>query len=469
MTDSISVLHVTAHLGGGVGKALSGLTLNTPPESGVSHAIVCLEPPQKTQFLEQLTSSGCHVTVAPDRATLAGLIEASDIVQLEWWGHPATIAALCDGPLPAMRLLVWCHISGLHTPIIPSRLMTSANSCLFTSPCSYGAPEVAQLLPTHRDRMDVVYSAGGFTGLELPERRSDAPLAAGYLGSLNFAKLHPHYVEFLAAVTVPGFTVRMIGDITNRDILEQQCREAGRPAMLEFRGYTTDVASELAAINVLPYILNPRHYGTSENALLEAMAMGVVPIVLDNPAERYLVTDRVTGLIVRTPQEFGEAVTWLANHPQERQEIAMQASSSVRDRFSVDKMCEALNRHYLSALAEDKTLFPFDSGLGRTPAEWFLAGQRHPEFFTTDEGFGTIDELTLPGLLERTKGSAYHYHKNFPEDTRLSQWAERLEALCVVHEKSPDTATTCNLFRKIGRDTPCARRSSFCNSSIEKT
>jgi hypothetical protein len=457
MTDSISVLHVTAHLGGGIGKALSGLVLNTPPESGVSHAIVCLEPPEKMQFLEQLTTSGCHVTVAPDRATLTGLIEASDIVQLEWWGHPATMAALCSDPLPAMRLLVWCHISGIHTPILPTSLIKFAHRCLFTSPCSYGAPEVAQLLSTHRDRIDVVYSAGGFTGLELPERRSDAPLAAGYLGSLNFAKLHPRYVEFLEAVTVPGFMVRMIGDITNRHILEQQCREAGRPGMLEFRGYTTDVASELAAINVLPYILNPLHYGTSENALLEAMAMGVVPIVLDNPAERCLVTDSVTGLIVRTPREFGEAVTWLANHPQERQKIAMQASSSVRERFSVDKMSDALNRHYSSALGEDKTLLPFDARFGRTPADWFLAGQRRPEFFTADEWSGTIDELTLPGLLEKTKGSAYHYHKNFPEDKRLSRWAERLEALMLVHEKNPDPATTSNHLREIGRDI-CPRR-----------
>ena len=429
MNDTIKVLHITAHMGGGIGKALSGLVLNTPPECGISHSIACIESPEKTQFLEQLTDSGCLVIVAPSHENLARLIEATDVVQLEWWGHPAIIAALCGGPLPAMRLLVWCHVSGIHTPIIPARLMESSHRCLFTSPCSYEAAEVAQLLPTHKKRLDVVYSAGGFDGFELPDRRCDAPLAAGYLGSLNFAKLHPRYVEFLSAVIIPDFTVRMIGDITNRDILEQQCRQAGRPDMLKFHGYTTDVASELATINVLPYLLNPQHYGTTENALLEAMAMGVLPTVLDNPAARCLITDRKTGLVITTPRELGDSVAWLTHHPQERQNIALQAALSVRDRFAVGRMTEAFNRQYASVCEEDKDVIYFDAMFGRTPSEWFLASQRHPEFFISNERSDMIDDLTLPGLLERSKGSVFHYSKKFPNDTRLSQWAERLEVL----------------------------------------
>ena len=134
----------------------------------------------------------------------------------------------------------------------------------------------------------------------------------GYFGSLNFAKLHPHYVDFLAAVDKPGLTVRLIGDLTNRDILERQSALIGREGMFEFRGYSTDIAAELKAINVLAYLLNPEHYGTTENALLEAMAVGIVPIVLDNPAERHIIEDNRTGLIVSTPSEFSKAVYWLA-------------------------------------------------------------------------------------------------------------------------------------------------------------
>jgi len=425
----INILHITAHLGGGIGKALSGLIRDTPPESGVRHAIVCLEPPEKLQFVEKLAAAGCPVVVAPSPETLAESIEEADIVQLEWWGHPATAAALCRGPLPPLRLLVWCHVSGIHTPVIPGRLLTGAHRFIFTSPCSYEASEVVRLSPEERERTGVIHSSGGFAGLDAPERDPDAPIAAGYLGSLNFAKLHPSYVDFLTAVDIPGFTVRMIGDVTNRQVLEERCRQAGRPGMLDFAGYTTDVARELAGINVSPYLLNPRHYGTSENALLEAMAMGVVPIVLDNPAERCLVTDRDTGLIVRTPAELGEAVAWLARNADERRRLSRRASAAVRDRFSVSRTVEAFSFQYRAVAGEGKRDISFAYIMGRTPSEWFLATQRRPEIFMDSPPAGTIDEFTLPGLFEKSKGSIFHYVRQFPNDVRLVEWANIISGL----------------------------------------
>lgn len=428
MSEALNVLHLTAHLGGGVGKALSGIILSTPADAGIRHEIVCLEIPEKSQFVDKLSDAGCPVTINPSPEALAERIEAADIVQLEWWGHPAIPAALCRGPLPPMRLLVWCHVSGIHTPIFPERLLNEAHGVIFTSPCSYAAQEVARLSSRARNNTGVIHSSGGFSGLAVPERAPDAPLAAGYLGSLNFAKLHPCFVDFLAAVTVPGFSVSMIGDTTNQDVLQNQCRQAGRPELLAFRGYRTDIAGELAAINVFPYLLNPRHYGTSENALLEAMAMGVVPVVLDNPAERSLVADHETGLIVQTRDDFAAAISWLNRNPQERQRLSCQVAATVRKRFDVSHTIAEFSRYYTAITDADPTEFPFLSILGHTPAEWFLANQRYPEFFTKYQHPGTIDELTLPGLLEKTKGSVFHYRNYFPDDERLARWAQTLEA-----------------------------------------
>jgi L-malate glycosyltransferase len=428
MTAPLTVLHITAHLGGGIGKALSGLILNTPTESGIRHKIACLEPPEKSQFIDKLTAAGCPITISPDHDALVRLMGKADIVQLEWWGHPAVMATLCNATLPPMRLLVWSHVSGIHTPILPERLLTAAHAVIFTSPCSYEAHEVARLCPEEKERTGVIHSCGGFAGMDTPARATNAPLAAGYLGSLNFAKLHPRYVDFLTAVDIPGFTVKMIGDLTNRQVLKDQCRRAERPTLLEFAGYTTDVAAELAAINVFPYLLNPRHYGTSENALLEAMAMGVVPVVLDNPAERSLVTDRETGLIVRTREEFAAAISWLDRNPQERQRLSQRAVETVRGRFDVSRSVAAFSRWYASVGNAGKEVISFANLCGDAPSDWFLSSQRYPEFFTDNRPFGTIDEETLPGLFEKTKGSVFHYRNHFPDDERLAQWALRLEA-----------------------------------------
>lgn len=396
-------------------------------EAEVKHVITTLEMQEKPQFVEIVRQHGGEITVCPSPELLGDLVAAADIVQLEWWNHPATLRALCTVTLPPLRLLVWSHVSGLYNPVLPVGLIEVADRFIFTSPCSYGANAVLTLKPEQRKKLDVVSSSGGFTGFPFPQETGGSPLVAGYIGTLNFAKLHPDFVGFLSAVNEPRFTVRMIGDVTNRDILERQCAEAGRPGMLDFRGYTSDVVSELSSVNVLVYLLNPRHYGTTENALIEAMAMGIVPVVLDNPAERNIVTDRVTGLVVRTPEEFAGAVRRLSENPAERHAMGLRAAASVRDRFTAGRMESALRAHYKELLSVPKKTIDFSNIFGSDPADWFLSCQGHPEMFTanskvTDETY----RFSRYDLLEQTKGSVFHFQRCFPGNPRINQWAARL-------------------------------------------
>ena len=427
----MQVLHLTAHLGGGVGKALSGLVAQASKSgSGVKHLFVSLEKPEKDQFVNHVRQHGGEVIICPDNKRLEKLMSDSDIVQLEWWNHPATIKTLCSPSIPPIRLLTWCHVSGLYNPIIPQGLIRSSQKFLFTSPCSFESKEVMSLGSEFRERLGVVSSSGGFDGL--PERRpaADERIAVGYIGSLNFAKLHPRYVDYLAAVKIPGFRVRMIGDLLNQDVLNQQCDSFGKTGMLEFRGYVSDVASELSSINVLAYLLNPEHYGTTENALLEAMATGIVPIVLDNPAERQIVTDHTTGLIVRSPGEFAEAIEWLSNNPAERQKVGSQAAKSVRERFSAEKMETSLNRYYQEVLHVEKRKIAFSEIFGKDPAQWFLSCQKDKHIFGEDGSINADRSVPLSyGLFEKTKGTVYHFSEYFPENLRLKLWAKNLKSL----------------------------------------
>lgn len=427
----IQVLHITAHMGGGVGKALSGLVAQASRSgSGVKHLIVSLEEPEKSQFVDLARGYGCKVIVRPSRDRLEKLIKDSDIVQLEWWNHPATIKCLCSLSMTPVRLLIWCHISGLHNPIIPKKLILASHKFLFTSRCSFQATEVMELEPEIGDRLGVVSSSGGFS--ELPEvcRKADRSISAGYIGSLNFAKLHPRYVDYLAAVEIPGFKVRMIGDLINQDVLSRQCDSLGKTGMLEFRGYSSDVASELASINVLAYLLNPEHYGTNENSLLEAMAMGIVPIVLNNPAECQIVDDQNTGLIVRSPVEFAEAVKWLSDNPGDRQRLGSQAAKSVRERFSVEKVEASLNLHYQKILSMGKKEIVFSEIFGTNPVEWFLSCQKNRKIFAEDGSIRLGGGISLShGLFEKSKGTTFHFSEYFQENSRLKSWAKSLKSL----------------------------------------
>ena len=72
----IKVLHLAAHLGGGVGKALSGLATQAHASGAeFEHSFVCFEQPEKTQFIKQIRQCGGKVAICPDREQLAGLID----------------------------------------------------------------------------------------------------------------------------------------------------------------------------------------------------------------------------------------------------------------------------------------------------------------------------------------------------------------------------------------------------------
>jgi len=428
----MKVLHLTAHLGGGIGKALSGLAAQAHQSGAdVRHTFVCFEQPEKMQFIDLIRQSDNAVIVNPSTEQLYNLIENTDILQLEWWNHPATLRALCSLPRCSARLIVWSHLSGLLNPIIPIELMRKAQRALLTSSCSLAAKEVASLTEELGDRLGVVSSSGGYAGLPLPSSNPiDETLKVGYFGSLNFAKLHPAYIDYLSAVTLPHFKVRVIGDLTNQEELNQQCIKSGRPDMLEFRGYVTNIASELTKINVLAYLLNPEHYGTTENALLEAMATGIVPVVLDNPAERRIIENGETGFIVHSPKEFSDVIAWLSNHPKERQRIGTNAAKSVRTQFTVERMEASLNAHYQAVVRLKKIDVMFKEIFGNDPADWFLSCQGNRTVFMEDGQINLDKGQAIPfGLIEKNKGTVFHFHRIFPENYKLAMWANNLAEL----------------------------------------
>ncbi|NJA06638.1 glycosyltransferase family 4 protein [Methylococcaceae bacterium WWC4] len=424
----IRVLHITPHLGGGVGKALSGLARQAAGENaGVSHRFICLEALEKTQFVEAITSLGdpnfaVEVCPSPDRLRVA--MAEADIVQFEFWNHPLLPKYLCEAELPPHRALFWCHISGLGNPRIPAGLAAIADRWVFTSACSLDNPVFADLSDAERQSLGVVSSAGLADLPPLPQRLGRPP-RLGYVGTLNFAKLHPRFVEFLAAVPLADLRVKLLGDIANRAQLQARCIAAGRPELLEFAGYSEDIVAELAELDILVYLLNPLHYGTAENALIEAMAMGVVPIVLDNPAERRIVTHGQTGLVVNGPADFAEALSDLINQPERRRALAQQAAEFARTRYTFAEMTAGLNTHYLDLMNAEKRQPAYAAVFGNRPCDWFKAFQ-NPNGPYADDGSIPAGADLAHGDFERSKGSVFHFLKYFPDNPRLRSWSRAL-------------------------------------------
>lgn len=409
----MKIVHITPHLGGGVGKALSCLIGRAVEVGLVDHAVLCLEEPQKRQAVDAIVAAGCRVMIQPSIAEVQTAIADADVVQLEFWNHPEIPRLLCALESAPMRLLVWCHVSGLYNPRIPPDLFATNAAIVFTSPCSLEHSAVR-----HSGKDFPVVSSGCVDGLPVfQERAMMSRLRVGYVGTLGFTKLHPDFVSFLADLPDEALPVHLYGDVANREVLEAQCAALGRSGLLRFHGYVTDIAAVLADLDVLVYLLNPHHYGTAENALIEAMAMGVVPVVLDNPAERAIVVHGQTGYVVRDKDEFQAALHLLLTDPQGRRTMARRAADRVRGCFTAVRMQEGLSVEYCALMRQKKTVFRFAEIFGHTPGDWFSSFQPDGIFIR-----GQQDSIEYS-----SKGSVHHFLSKFPYDLDLQRWATMLE------------------------------------------
>lgn len=430
----IRILHITPHLGGGIGKALSTLvenTRNTEPE--IHHTFILLEELEKDFFARKISDAGGKLIFANQEKHIESFINAADIVQLEWWNHPAIFRFLYHLPPVTARFMVWCHQSGLSTPLLPSCLIESANRIILTSECSLSADTIKNSTALKRKKVSIISSGSGCDNLPaLKERNSihtdkGTAITAGYFGSLNFSKLHPDFVSWLGAINIPEFKVRMIGDQINRDVLEYQCQKIERPNLLEFAGYKKDIASELSRLDVLIYLLNPFHYGTAENSLLEAMAMGVIPIVLNNPAEKAIVTHGENGFIISSPEELAQQIYHLQNDLQTRRLIGENAAKFVQKFYTGHRMGQAFKAQYTSLIVENKKAINFKSIFPDDPSELFLVCQRDKKKFTQNQLLSpNINHYKIYQQLEKTKGSAFHFLQYFHENTELKEWCKNL-------------------------------------------
>jgi glycosyltransferase involved in cell wall biosynthesis len=254
----------------------------------------------------------------------------ADIVQLHYWNHPALSATLRTVTLPPARVLVWCHVLGLHAPqVLTADIARYADRLIVTSDASapaegYRAAIAAgipvDLVPaiTDRSRLD------GFT----PRRHEGC--VVGYLGVVNAAKMHPRFPEMCAAVRHPDVRFAIYGGGGGEEELARRVAELGIDHRVDLFGPTEDVRGAFEGMDVFGYPLAPDSYATSEKVLQEAMWVGVPPVILAHGGAAGMVVDGVTGLVVDDEAGYARAIDRLASDPALRARLGEAARLHAR-------------------------------------------------------------------------------------------------------------------------------------------
>lgn len=446
--NKINVLHVTPHLGGGVGTVILNWLQkeyeNTDNE--FFHKIASLEV-SKNPSVREFKDKGLIILEGfyENWENLKELIKYQDIIIVHWWNHPKLFDILVNMEFPPCRLIVWSHCSGLYPPyVIPIKLIEFSDLFVFVSPVSYESNEIKALSVDLKQKLDVVWSAFGSESFQGYLNKSQELFNIGYTGTCSYVKLHPEFIKMCCRINIPNrhFIVCANDDIGK---ISAEAAEMGIADKFSFYQSVTDIKEYLATFDVFGYPLQPKHFGTSEQALGEAMMAGVVPVVLNNPAEKYIVEDGKTGIIAKTTEEYCKAIEFLYYNPDKREDMARDAIAAAREKYSIEKKMKDWRRIFYKILKIEKRSRIWDRNRKRrkTGAEVFIEsigdyGKIFMEYIKAKQK-GDVKNLSyseecIVELFKTNlqwyadnKGGVKQYLKVFPDDIYLNIWNRLLE------------------------------------------
>ena len=390
-----NILHITPHLGGGVGRVLlSWLGFDRTD----SHTIATLDY-ANDNAVEFCAKNHIEIVSRISVSNLLKRIEPADITVIHFWNHPLLYDFLVRNKLPKSRIIIWSHISGANPPyVFNNKLLDITDKFVFTTPISYK-------YINNSPKLCCILSTGGVEEFYNIKKAPHDTYNIGYIGTVDYAKMHPDFVETLTKTNADRIFIAGWG---NEKEIFKNCDER-----FNILGKISEVKLLLSELDVFAYMLNPNHYGTGEQVLQEAMAAGVVPVVMDNPCELSLVEHNKTGLVAKNPEEYINYVNILKTDSKLRQALSNNAKEYAKVNFILKKLC-----------SDWQSIFNEVIDMPKTSKEWKLDRRIESSYDIFLESLGEYSKLfenksrekianllKLPEWSSSTKGTPKQYYQ----------------------------------------------------------
>jgi glycosyltransferase involved in cell wall biosynthesis len=365
-------------------------------------------------------------------------IAKADIVLLEWWNSPS-MAEFLRSELPAARLAAWMHVGGHQDPQrIPESFLDFLDFGIACSPFTYEAPAFAQMTPENRAaKTTLAYGATDFARLTNIRPRAHSGFNVGYIGTVNFVKMHPNYISMSARVAIPDVRFIVAGHGGDHEVLRAQARHLGIHEKFSINDAVADIAPLLEILDVYGYPLCEDTYAASELTIQEAMYCGIPSVVFPYGGLKRLVINDFTGYVVQNEVEYAQALEYLYHNKQERVRIGRNAAEYARQIFGAETAARKLNLAFEQLLKAPKhTRPPF----GERAPTWLTRPARGVQAFLDQLGparevfqnsiaqpdiraaFAADAQIMKSSNLMKRLG-IHPYRNHFASDPYLNFWA----------------------------------------------
>jgi len=431
-----SILHITPHLGGGVGAVILNYLSKAKENLSFVQRVVCLDYVNENA-LEVARNAGFSLldNMSKKKRELLNIIADSDIVLIHTWNHPLLYDFLVREQLPASRVIMWGHNSGFHPPAIyPEKILIYPDIFVFTTPISFETKEVQNLSYKQKKSLRVVWSTGGVEHVKSVKPKEHSEFNIGYIGTVDYAKIHPNFLNICRKINIPNVKFIVCGGPSEKEI-KKEAEKLGIAEKFNFTGLISDITEYLSIFDIFGYPLSPYHYGTCDQTLQESMAAGVVPVVLNNQMERYMVKDGVIGIIANNEDDYVQAIEKLFRDKALRNSLSQNARQYAIKTFSLDKLVQEWEEIFKEVLSipkankqwkinkknnEISAMDIFLESLGNYGEDFIFYCNAESD----DEkriAMQKIKKLAkLASWQAKTKGTVYHYNTFFSDDRYLS-------------------------------------------------
>lgn len=432
------VLHLTAHLGGGVGKVLSNYLLKAKENRNFHHQMMSLAyTEEKVLRLIKKTGFPYRDNMFNKHELIIKAIEESDIVLVHWWNHPLMYDFLIRNKLPPSRIIFWSHVAGFHPPqVFTKEALEYPDQFVFTTPISLETDTVKKLTSNQRKSLKVVLTTGGVERTESIRPQKHPGFNVGYIGTVDYAKIHPNFLDICRRIDIPEVKFIICGG-SNEKKLKIEARKMGIANKLIFTGQVEDISKYLELFDVFGYPLVSNHYGTCDQTLIESMSAGVVPVVYANRMEKFMVKNKVTGFVVKNEDEYINAISKLHKNPTLREKMSQETRKHAQKAFSIEKMVEDWEKVFERVLSISKSPKSWNNKKEKIlPKDIFIESLgSHAKHFkdycsakTKEERIKIIKKIArlgeLPAWQSESKGTVHNYNYFLPGDHHLSFWSK---------------------------------------------